>query len=127
MARAGSVHKPKASTTVAEAYVGRCIRAQRIMCGMTQKNLGDILGMSHQQVHKLERGVCRVSSAALLWELARALDVSVDYFFKGLGQEPVQTPSRKLLEMAQNFAAIPDEKHQEAFAQTVRLMTTSLH
>lgn len=57
--------------------IGARIRHVRMMRGLTQKDLGEALGVSFQQIQKYERGMNRVSTSALIL-LARALDVSPD-------------------------------------------------
>lgn len=53
---------------------------------MSQEKLGNLLNLTFQQIQKYEKGNNRVS-ASRLWELARALDVPVSYFFEGLEPE----------------------------------------
>lgn len=63
-----------------DIHVGGRIRQRRILLGMSQTNLGQAVGLTFQQVQKYERGYNRVSSSRL-YEFAKALDVSVTYFF----------------------------------------------
>lgn len=51
---------------------------------MTQQQLADLVGIRFQQIQKYETGANRIS-AARLWDLARALNVEVPYFYVGLG------------------------------------------
>ncbi len=53
---------------------------------MTQTGLGDALGLSFQQVQKYERGTNRIGSSRL-YDLARVLDVSIEYFFDEMPPE----------------------------------------
>ncbi len=53
---------------------------------MTQTKLGDALGLTFQQVQKYERGTNRVSSSRL-FDLARVLDVPVEFFFEDMPAE----------------------------------------
>lgn len=55
--------------------------------GMTQERLARTIGITFQQVQKYERGTNRVV-ASRLFELARALGVTVDYFFEGMSERP---------------------------------------
>lgn len=64
-------------------HVGRKIRAARTAIEMSQVDLGKILGVTFQQVQKYEKGVNRVGGARLV-ELAAALGVGVDYFYRGI-------------------------------------------
>jgi transcriptional regulator with XRE-family HTH domain len=45
--------------------------------------VGRSAGISFQQVHKYEIGLCAVS-ASRLWSLSQVLDVEVSYFYGGL-------------------------------------------
>jgi transcriptional regulator with XRE-family HTH domain len=56
---------------------------RRKLLGVSQEWLADQLGLTFQQVQKYERGANRVS-ASKLYEIARALQTSVAYFFEGL-------------------------------------------
>lgn len=62
------------------AYIGRAIRRRRKDLGWTQENLGDLLGLSFQQIHKYEIGYSSLS-ADRLHALAKLMGVSVTYFF----------------------------------------------
>lgn len=64
-------------------FIGRRIRRRRRLMGMTQKDLGDILGLQFQQVQKYECSSSRVT-AARLYLLAAALKVPITYFFNDL-------------------------------------------
>jgi transcriptional regulator with XRE-family HTH domain len=112
------------STIAIDDHVGARIRERRIMLGKTQQQLADLIGVTYQQEHKYERGLNRVS-AGRLFEIARVLGVPVDYFFEGLGEEGarLETPrERMLLEIARNFAAITDERQQDAVNQLARAL-----
>src|SRR5205085_8807616 len=62
--------------------VGRRIRAQRLVCRMSQTELANNLGVTFQQVQKYEKGVNRVG-AGRLSRIADVLSVPVSYFFSG--------------------------------------------
>jgi transcriptional regulator with XRE-family HTH domain len=66
-----------------DRHVGVRIRVRRKELGISQERLGERIGLTFQQIQKYERAANRVS-ASKLWEMARALDVSVGYFFHGL-------------------------------------------
>ncbi len=63
-----------------DVHVGARVRMRRAFLGMSQTGLGDAIGLAFQQVQKYERGTNRISSSRL-YDLARALDVPVGYFF----------------------------------------------
>ncbi len=66
-----------------DAHVGRRVRERRNALGLSQEKLGNALGISFQQVQKYEIGINRVA-ASRLWEMAKALEVDVRYFFEGI-------------------------------------------
>ncbi len=47
---------------------------------MSQTTLGDAIGLTFQQMQKYEKGTNRIS-ASRLFDLARVLDVPIEYFF----------------------------------------------
>jgi transcriptional regulator with XRE-family HTH domain len=109
-----------------DRYVGARIRERRIMLGLTQQQLADLIGVTYQQAHKYERGINRVS-AGRLFEIAHVLSVPVNYFFDGLDEDHERSISpreRMCLELARNFAQIPNERHQEALSQLARVLAT---
>lgn len=67
--------------------IGRRIRRRRRLMGMTQKDLGDMLGLQFQQVQKYECSSSRVT-ASRLYLLAAALKVPIAYFFTDLPENP---------------------------------------
>jgi transcriptional regulator with XRE-family HTH domain len=109
-----------------DRHVGARVRERRIMLGLTQQQLADLIGVTYQQAHKYERGINRVS-AGRLYEIGQVLSVPVGYFFEGLdaqGQRAVSPRERMCLELARNFAQIPNERHQEALSQLARVLAT---
>jgi transcriptional regulator with XRE-family HTH domain len=107
-----------------DRHVGARVRERRIMLGLTQQQLADLIGVTYQQAHKYERAINRVS-AGRLFEIAHVLSVPVSYFFDGLQQDSdrgVTPRERMCLELARNFAQIPNERHQEALSQLARVL-----
>ncbi|PTX54128.1 transcriptional regulator with XRE-family HTH domain [Litoreibacter ponti] len=70
---------------VVDIHVGKRLRHQRWLVGMTQSELADALGIRFQQIQKYETGANRIS-ASRLWDIAQAMDVPVSYFFDGLDE-----------------------------------------
>jgi transcriptional regulator with XRE-family HTH domain len=66
-----------------DKHVGARIRERRKELQMSQERLADHLGLTFQQVQKYERGANRVS-ASKLYEIGRALNTSVSFFFDHL-------------------------------------------
>ena len=66
-----------------DLHLGKRMRRRRRLLGLTQQRLADACGVRFQQIQKYECGANRIS-AARLWRVAQALEVSVEYFFEGL-------------------------------------------
>lgn len=78
-----------------DIHVGARIRMRRTLLGMSQERLGDALGLTFQQVQKYERGVNRVS-ASRLFDLARVLEVPINYFYDNLPDDAAaDSPARR--------------------------------
>ena len=69
-----------------DVHVGTRVRLRRTLLGMTQTGLGQAIGLTFQQVQKYERGVNRIGSSRL-YDLARVLDVPVNFFFDDMPTE----------------------------------------
>src|ERR1700704_5770468 len=68
------------STNSHDIEVGQRIRARRMAQGMSQTELGEMLGVTFQQVQKYEKGINRVGAGRLV-RVGEALDVPVSFFF----------------------------------------------
>ncbi len=114
-----------ARATPADRHVGNRIRERRVMLGLSQQQLAQMIGVTYQQAHKYERGLNRIS-AGRLFDIAQVLGVPISWFFEGLRPttEPVElsTRQRMCLELARNFAAINNERHQDALSQMARAL-----
>ncbi|ANY78942.1 transcriptional regulator [Microvirga ossetica] len=73
----------KKSTGSIDKEIGGRVRMRRVSIGMSQEKLGDMLGLTFQQVQKYEKGMNRISVARLV-EIARILGVDIDFFFDGI-------------------------------------------
>ena len=120
--------RPKIDTpSVVDVHVGARVRLRRTLLGMSQEKLGNAIGLTFQQVQKYERGANRIG-ASRLFDMARALEVPVQYFFDEMqlepivegykpisGDEPVSAqvdqdpmPKRETLELVRAYYRIPD-------------------
>jgi transcriptional regulator with XRE-family HTH domain len=104
------------------------MRERRIMLGLTQQQVADLIGVTYQQAHKYEKGINRLA-AGRLYSIAQALGVEIGYFYEKLqiggGFEP-SAHQQRLLDLARNFLNIPDPRHQEA-ATLARALAESNH
>ena len=74
---------PKKQANPIDAQVGNRVRIRRMLIGMSQEKLGDLLGLTFQQVQKYEKGVNRIG-AGRLFEVSRILGVPIDFFYEGV-------------------------------------------
>jgi transcriptional regulator with XRE-family HTH domain len=107
-----------------DRYVGARIRERRILLGLTQQQMAELIGVTYQQAHKYEKGINRVA-AGRLYRIAQALGAEVSYFYEGLQTAGGFMPSpsqRMLLDLARNFLNIPNAGHREAVARLARAL-----
>ncbi len=57
-----------------------------MLVGMSQEKLGEMLGLTFQQIQKYEKGANRIG-ASRLYQIAQILGVSVQFFFDDMPQE----------------------------------------
>ena len=110
-----------------DVHVGKRVRHRRWMVGMTQQQLGDIVGIKFQQIQKYETGMNRIS-ASRLWDIAQALGVSISFFFEGFeGEVEAGIPTaatvergdlladKEALELVRSYYAIPEAQRRRLF------------
>jgi transcriptional regulator with XRE-family HTH domain len=78
---------PKKQANPIDGQVGNRVRLRRMLIGMSQERLGELLGLTFQQVQKYEKGVNRIG-AGRLFEISRILGVPIDYFYEGVVSQP---------------------------------------
>ena len=81
---------PKKQANPIDIQVGNRVRIRRMLIGMSQERLGDLLGLTFQQVQKYEKGVNRIG-AGRLFEMSRILNVPVDFFYEGVNAHAGQS------------------------------------
>jgi len=69
-----------------DIHVGKRLRRRRRLLGLTQQELAVQVGVRFQQIQKYECGANRLT-ASRLYDISRALSVSVQYFFDGLERD----------------------------------------
>ena len=110
-----------------DVHVGKRVRHRRWMVGMTQQQLGDIVGIKFQQIQKYETGMNRIS-ASRLWDIAQALGVSISFFFEGFDEEEKVAEAavadvqrgdlladKEALELVRSYYAIPEAQRRRLF------------
>ncbi len=111
-----------------DAHVGKRVRHRRWMMGMTQQQLGDLVGIKFQQIQKYETGMNRIS-ASRLWDIAKSLEVPISYFFEGLDADSIEEAGmdadssargdlladKEALELVRSYYAIPENQRRRLF------------
>ena len=69
--------------TPVDVHIAQKLRQFRIAAAMTQEQLGDLTGVTFQQIQKYEKAKNRVS-ASRLFEFSQLLDKPISAFFFGL-------------------------------------------
>lgn len=121
--RRGSSHG-RARAEDLDRFVGARMRERRMMLGLTQQHMAELIGVTYQQAHKYEKGINRIA-AGRLFQIAGALGVEIGYFFQGAETRDSFRPTpqqRLLLELARSFVALPNRRHQEAICGLARAL-----
>jgi transcriptional regulator with XRE-family HTH domain len=66
------------------------MRQRRWMMGMTQQQLGDLVGVKFDQIQKYEAGAIHIG-AGRMWDVAAAMEVPMSYFFEGIEGQVADT------------------------------------
>lgn|SRR5690606_11321660 len=103
-----------------DAHVGKRIRHRRWLLGMTQQQLAEQVGIKFQQIQKYETGANRVS-ASRLWEISKAMDVQVAFFFDGVTEDQAGEvvtdilANKEALELVRSYYSMPEAQRRQIF------------
>lgn len=88
---------------------------------MTQQQLAEAVGIKFQQIQKYETGMNRVS-ASRLWDIGRALEVPVSFFFDGLHEDSMAAGvegdilgDKEALQLVRAYYAMPVAQRRQIF------------
>lgn len=76
----------KESSHAIDIHVGHRLRAARMARGISQEKMGELLGITFQQIQKYEKGANRIS-ASRLYDISLVLGVGIQYFFDDIPPE----------------------------------------
>tara|TARA_B100000674_G_C37533479_1_gene774944 strand:+ start:95 stop:607 length:513 start_codon:yes stop_codon:yes gene_type:complete len=114
-----------------DVHVGQRVRQRRVLCGLSQTELANAIGLTFQQLQKYERGINRIS-ASKLWQISQVLQVPVQWFFKEFS-EPKEKEDKRLesfhmeretLELVRNYVAVPADVRRK-FLSLVKSIANS--
>jgi transcriptional regulator with XRE-family HTH domain len=107
-----------------DKHMGNKIFQLRLGMGLSRQQLSDIIGVTHQQLQKYEKGVNRISVGRLAL-IAKALDKEIKYFYEDFEndmnlEDQVTNHQRMCIELSRNFMKIKDNDHQSAINTLVK-------
>ena len=98
--------------TAVDQHIGKRMQLRRTMMGMSLKDLGEICGVTFQQIQKYENADNRIS-ASRLFEIGTALQTPVSFFFAGLpGNMPDETKATRSMRVHEPTADDPLTKNE---------------
>ena len=120
------------SAGMVDKEIGSRVRMRRMLIGMSQEKLGEMLGLTFQQVQKYEKGTNRVSVTRLA-QIAQTLGVPLATFFadfpddvldKGRARAELSpadqiAQSEQGLRLVRAFLSIPSESTRSRIVQLV--------
>jgi transcriptional regulator with XRE-family HTH domain len=127
----------KKSTGSIDKEVGSRVRMRRVSIGMSQEKLGDMLGLTFQQVQKYEKGMNRISVARLV-EIAKILGVDIHFFLNGITSSKAESgfvedsaptyvadmmSTPEGLQLIRTFASIKNSKVRKSIVQLVSALS----
>ena len=128
-----------------DVHVGKRLRLRRTLLGMSQERLGELLGLTFQQVQKYERGANRIG-ASRLYQISRVLEVPVSFFFDempdaitaiapgnmppGLAEQPEHfdhdpLAKRETLELVRAYYRVTDARVRRRLFELVKAVARS--
>ena len=111
-----------------DKFVGNKIYSLRLAKGLSRKQLAEVIGVTHQQLQKYEKGTNKVSVGRLVL-IAKALSEKLGYFYDGFDyedtSETVTQHQRMCIEVSRNFMKIESSECQDAVNSLVKSLAKS--
>lgn len=107
-----------------DKHIGKKIYNLRLAQGMSRQELGEKIGVTHQQCQKYEKGTNRVSAGRLAL-IAKVLNKDISYFYEDINQKPTAMNThhqRMCMEVARNFMKIKNSVYQDAVNTLVKTL-----
>ncbi len=112
-----------------DTHIGQKIYSLRLAMGMSRQELGDQIGVTHQQCQKYEKGTNRVSAGRLAL-IAKVLNKPIDYFYSDINKdvESVSTHHQRMcIELSRNFMKIKSSIYQDAVNTLVKTLAEEVN
>lgn len=122
-------------THIVDAHVGDRLRHRRLVLGLSQVQLAEMIGVSFQQLQKYEQGKNRIS-ASRIWEIAQAMEVPVGFFFEGLAGSKVREwtsnmhdslNTKNTIELVRAYRSMPEAHRASILNLTKSLARVRTH
>lgn len=126
------------ATTAVDEYVGLKLKIKRSALGITQNELGEMTGITFQQIQKYEKGANRIG-AGKLYEYATILNVPINYFFDGYDEKNIKTilndkkaeynfdnanvPEKEVMTLVKFFIRVKDKKTRSGIINLARSLS----
>ena len=106
-----------------DKFIGGKIYSLRLAKGLSLQQLSKVIGVTHQQLQKYEKGSNRISVGRLVL-ISKALDKNISYFYEGIEsgnyEQVVTHHQRMCIEVSRNFMKIENTEHQNAVNTLVK-------
>ncbi len=107
-----------------DMLIGMKIHELRISMGLSRQQLAARIDVTHQQLHKYEKGTNRISAGRLV-TIAQALNKPTAFFFDDLEEDnhiSLDQHARMCIEVSRNFLKIKNPLHQNAINLLIRTL-----
>ncbi len=119
-----------------DVHLGAKLKQARILAGMSQNKLGQLFGVTFQQIQKNERGINRMSASGLV-RFAQILNVPLLYFYEGLPRDAIKADApkeaaqknndlllrrRETLDLVRAYYRLPNQRLRCAFGQFLKTL-----
>lgn len=106
-----------------DKFIGNKIYSLRLGKGLSRQQLAEVIGVTHQQLQKYEKGTNRISAGRLVL-IARALEKTPEYFYEGFDGNKIPEENtmhqRMCIEVSRNFMKLRNSDHQHAINSLIR-------
>lgn len=107
-----------------DKFIGDKIYQLRLANGFSRQQLAEMIGVTHQQLQKYEKGTNRIAAGRLLL-IAKALGKKIEYFYSEFeesdpDEERDTTHQRMCIEVSRNFMKLKNSNQQNAINALIR-------
>lgn len=106
-----------------DKFIGNKIYSLRLGKGFSRQQLAEVIGVTHQQLQKYEKGTNRISAGRLVL-IANALEKTPEFFYEGFDVNKVPEENtmhqRMCIEVSRNFMKLRNSDHQHAINSLIK-------